>query len=121
MSPRFAFLMVGISDRSGVEEEAVRGTGVAIFEEVAAPKVLVSRLDFADARTAGGGVTNEVRAAAACGPLFTAAGANPLRARRSWRVSDMPGRTERFLDRESFGAIALKECSDPVHDSVRVV
>ena len=114
MSPRRAFLMVGMSDRRGVEEEAARGTGVAIFEEVAAPKVLVSRLDFADARTTGGGVTNEVRAAAAGDPLLTEAGTNPLRARRSWRVSDMPGRTERFLDRESFGAIALKECSDPV-------
>ena len=121
MSPRFAFLMVGISDRKGVEEEAARGTGVAICEEVAAPKVLESRLVFADARTTGGEVPNEEAAAAADGPLFTAAGTNPLRTLRSWRVRDMPGRTERFLERESFGAIALKECSDPVTISVCVV
>ena len=114
MSPRRAFLMVGMSDRRGVDEEAARGsTGVAIFEEVAAPKVLASRLDFADERTTGGGVTNEVLAATAGDPLFTEAGPNPLRARRSWRVSDMPGRTDRFLERESFGAIAIREGSDP--------
>ena len=106
--------MVGISDRSVVEEEAVRGPVAAIFEEVVAPEILASRLIFAEARTAGGGVSNEERAAAAGGSLLVA-GTSPLRARRSWRVSDMPGRTERFLERESFGAIALKECSDPVH------
>ena len=108
--------MVGMSDRRGVEEEAARGTGVAIFEEVAAPKVLVSRLDFADARTTGGGVINDVLAATAGDPLLTEAGTKPLRARRSWRVSDMPGRTDRFLERESFGAIAIKEGSDPAHE-----
>ena len=114
MSPRFAFLITGISDRKVVEEEAGRETGATIFEEVAVPEILESRLTFADARTTGEGLTNEERAAAACGPWLSAAGTNPLRTLRSWRVRDMPGRTERFLERESFGAIALKECSDPV-------
>jgi len=103
-----------MSDRNVVEEEAERETGATFFEEAVEPEILESRLTFADARTTGEGVTNEVRAAAACGPWLSAAGTSPLRARRSWRVSDIPGRTERFLDRESFGAIALKECSDPV-------
>ena len=114
MSPRFAFLITGMSDRNVVEEEAERETGATIFEEVVVPGVLESRLTFAEARTIGAGVANELQAAAAGGSWLLVAGTSPLRARRSWRVNDIPGRTERFLDRESFGAIALRECSDPV-------
>ena len=113
MSPRRAFLMVGMSDRRGVDEEAARGAGDAIFEEVATPKALASRLGFIEDEATGGGVINEVLAAAAGDPLFTAAGTKPLRARRSWRERDMPGRTERFFERENFGAIAIKRRQRP--------
>ena len=112
MSPRRAFLMVGMSDRRGVDEEAARGAGDAIFEEVATPKALASRLGLVEGAT-GGGVVNEVLAATAGDPLLTAAGTKPLRARRSWRERDMPGRTERFFERENFGAIAIKRRQRP--------
>ena len=109
MSPRRAFLMVGMSDRRGVDEEAARGAGDAIFEEVATPKALASR--FAD-----NGVEEEVgnkeRAATAGGPLLTAACPPSLIARRSARDRFMPGRTDKFFERDAFGAIALKKCSD---------
>ena len=103
--------MVGILSRSGVDEEARRGAGGADFE-AAPPKALASRFVDTGGLATGGGVGNEERAATAGGPLLTAACPLSRIARRSSRDRFMPGRTDRFLDREVFGAIALEECSD---------
>ena len=108
-SPRRAFFMVGMSARSGVDEEVGRDAGGADFE-AAPPKALASR--FADNEFEEE-VGNTVLAATAGGPLLLAAYPLSLRARRSARERCMPGRTERFFERDTFGAIALKKCSDP--------
>ncbi len=108
-SPRRAFLMVGMSARSGVDDEVGRDAGGADVE-AAPPKALASRFvdnEFEEE------VGNTGLAATAGGPLLLAAYPLSLRARRSARERFMPGRTERFFERDTFGAIALKKCSDP--------
>ena len=108
-SPRRAFLMVGMSARSGVDEEVGRDAAGADFE-AAPPKALASRFvdnEFEEE------VGNTELAATAGGPLLTAACPLSLRARRSARDRFMPGRTDKFFERDAFGAIALKKCSDP--------
>ena len=104
--------MNGMSDRRGVDEAGAREAGDAIVEELAIPEARVPRFVLIEEVTTGGGVGNEVLAAAAGETLLTVAGTKPLRALRSWRDRDMPGRTERFFEREIFGAIAIKEGSD---------
>jgi hypothetical protein len=109
--PRRAFLMIAMSDRSGVDEEVTRGTSGGAFEEAPQHNALAFRLRFIGARTAEG-ISNEAPAAAAGGPLLIVAALLSLRARRSSRDSPQPERTERFFDREHFGAIAIKDSSD---------
>ena len=121
ISPRLAFLMTGMSERRGTEEDGAQEAGDAVVEELAIPGTREPRFALIE-EVATGGVGNEARAAAAGGTLLEAAGTKPLRARRSWRVSDMPGRTDRFFERDIFGAIAVKESSDSeCPERVRVV
>ena len=103
--------MIAMSERSGVDEEVIRGTSGGAFEEAPQHNALAFRLRFIGARTAEG-ISNEAPAAAAGGPLLIVAAPLSLRARRSSRDSPQPERTERFFDREYFGAIAIKDSSD---------
>ena len=103
--------MIGMSERRGTEEDGAPEAGDAIVVELAAPGTREPRFALIE-ELAAGGIGNEARAATAGGTLLEAAGTKPLRARRSWRVSDMPGRTERFFDRDIFGAIAVEDSSD---------
>ena len=57
-------------------------------------------------------VSNDATAAAAGGPLFKVARTMPRRARRSSRDSDAAAETARFLERESFVAIAMDDSSE---------
>ena len=111
-SPRRAFLMIGMSARSGVDEEVGRGAGGADLE-AALPKTLASRFidnEFEEE------VGNMGLAAAAGCPLLLAACPPSLRARRSAKDRFMPGKTERFFERVTFGAIALtKSAATPDH------
>ena len=111
ISPRLAFLIIGMSERRGTEEDGALDAGGAVVEELAIPGTREPRFAFVE-ELAAGGIGNEARAATAGGTLLEAAGTKPLRARRSWRVSDMPGRTERFFERDIFGAIAVGDSSD---------
>jgi len=110
--PRRAFFIIAISERRGFEEELTRGTGT-VDEEAAPPIVLALRLILDDARAAEGGTNDEGPAAAAGETLLVWAAPMPLRARRSSKDRWQPGRTDKFFDRECFGAIAIKDSSDP--------
>ena len=113
--PRRAFFIIAMSERRGFEEELTRGTGTVV-EEAAPPIVLALRLMLDDARTAGvfrGGTNDEGPAAAAGETLLVGTAPMPLRARRSSKDRWQLSRTDKFLDREYFGAIAIKDSSVP--------
>ena len=95
-----------MSERRGFDEELTRGTG-AVNVEAAPPIVLAMRLELDE------GTDNEGPAAAAGETLLVLTAPMPLRARRSSKDKWLLERTERFLDREYFGAIAIKDSSAP--------
>ena len=95
-----------MSERGGFEEELTRGTGTVV-EEAAPPIVLALRLMLDE------GTNDEGPAAAAGETLLVLTAPMPLRARRSSKDKWQLARTDKFLDREYFGAIAIKDSSDP--------
>ena len=95
-----------MSERRGFDEELTRGTG-AVDVEAAPPIVLALRLKLDE------GTDNEGPAAAAGETLLVRTAPMPLRARRSSKDRWQSGRTDKFLDREYFGAIAIKDSSVP--------
>ena len=60
-------------------------------------------------------VSNDATAATAGGPLIIVDKHMPRRARRSSRDRVVVATTERFLDREVFGAIAMDDSSELRH------
>ena len=112
--------MAGMSDRRGTEEFArtaagEEGTGVEVAAATpgpATPKATVFRfkldVDFDEV------VVFVVRATAATagGTELQGSSTPSRRARRSSRDSEEAAETLRFLERESFGAIAMDNSSD---------
>ncbi len=109
-----------MSERSGiggvrveVDDEVPEDDGGFPVTAVTAPPDRLTRTFNEGEPTTGDEEDDEGRAAAARAPLTLVAGTHPLRARRSSSERDMPGRTERFFDRERFGAIAINDSSVP--------
>ena len=100
--------MTGMSERSGTAVAATRVAGNAdpAGAEAARPKALALRFEDDDAFE--GGRTLGTTAAAAGGPVLVPAGPMPRSARRSARDRVQEAATERFPEREAFGAIATK-------------
>ena len=121
LPPRRAFLITGISGRRGADELVIREAagadpevleGYSFTAEASPPKVPELRLRFIGTNAEVTGANNEELAATAGGPLFAGAAPIPRRARRSSRDTVEPGRTDRFLERDILGAIAIKDSSD---------
>ena len=116
--PRRAFLMTGMSERRGIDAAVTRVAGNADPEEAAPPKAPTLRLEDDDAFA--GGRTTGATAAAAGDPLLVPTCPMPRSARRSASDRVHEAATERFPEREAFGAIATKGSSE-LRDSLKTV